>query len=426
MFESICSIPLSSDLFKQALHPIDPVLAVGLAAGHVECFRLPSAKEDENEATAKEGSAHGLLSTTAPTSIIETKWRTRRHKGSCRYVGFDHDGQVLYSTGTDGLVKAASTETGQVIAKIAVPPSPRSQGPDHPTLLHALSPQSLLLATDSCALHIYDIRTPTSLSARPCQTYHPHEDYVSSLTPLRPSDTSTSAFSKQWITTGGTTIALTDIRRGVLVKSEDQEDELLSSLFVDGLRCRSNRSKGEKLVVGSGDGVVTLWEHGVWDDQDERIIVDKNGESLDVLTRIPDGLATGSKSIVVGCGDGTVRIVQLGINKVVGVLRHDLIEAEGVVGLDFDVEGRMLSGGGSTVKIWRELETSDVDDDEEDGEDSSDSNSEAESRAKPGNSKVENRKGVDITSDTTGWDTAKSRKKRKRVQDTGVLEFDLD
>lgn len=155
-----------------------------------------------------------------------------------------------------------------MISKINLPPAPNSK-PDNPTLLHALSPQTLLVATDSAALHLYDLRAPSTLRSKPSQTHRPHDDYISSLTPLPPTEASTSGFSKQWITTGGTTLAVTDLRRGVLVKSEDQEEEFLSSVFVGGLRARPGRSKGEKVVVGSSSGVLTLWERGVWDDQDE-------------------------------------------------------------------------------------------------------------------------------------------------------------
>ena len=249
---------------------------------------------------------------------------------------------VLYSAGTDGILKVASSATGKVITKILTPFDSTSDSPDPPTLLHALSPQTLLLATDSAALHLYDLRTPSSFSkSKPSQTHRPHEDYISSLTPLPPTETSTSGFSKQWVTTGGTTLAVTDLRRGVLVKSEDQEDELLSSVYVGGLPSKPGRSKGEKVLVGSAIGVLTLWERGIWDDQDERIIVDAGiggGDSLDSLVVMPDGVGDGGKNVVVGVGDGTIRIVKLGPNKLVGEpLRHDDIES--VVGLGFDVGG---------------------------------------------------------------------------------------
>lgn len=225
---------------------------------------------------------------------------------------------------------------------------------DAPTILHALSPQTLLVATDSSALHLYDLRIPYSpVSARPEQSHHPHDDYVSSLTPLPPSDTSTSGFSKQWVTTGGTTLAVTDVRRGVMMRSEDQEEELISSAYIGGLPS-SGTSRGEKVVVGGSSGVLTLWEKGAWDDQDERIYVDRGpdgGETLETLTVVPDDLGKG-KMIAVGVGNGLVKFVRIGPNKVVSSVMHD--ETEGVVGLGFDVEGRMVSGGGQVVKVWHE------------------------------------------------------------------------
>lgn len=157
----------------------------------------------------------------------------------------------------------------------------------------------------------------------------------------------------------------------MLVKSEDQEEELLSSVFVGGLPSKPGRSTGEKVLVGNSSGVLTLWEKGVWDDQDERIIVDGGrggGESLDSLVLMPENVGDGGKNVVVGVGDGTIRIVKLGSNKVMGEpLRHDEVEA--VVGLGFDVGGRLISGGGSIVKVWQEKMSLDKDEesDEETG-----------------------------------------------------------
>ncbi|KAA6407460.1 MAG: WD repeat-containing JIP5 [Lasallia pustulata] len=292
--------------------------------------------------------------------------------------------------GGDGVVKAAATEDGRVSAKVAVPRT--GFGIDAPSLLHALSPQTLLLATDSAALHLYDLRVPGEGVAgqRPQLTYRPHDDYVSSLSPLPPSEASTSGFSRQWVSTGGTTLAVTDLRRGVLVKSEDQEEELLSSVFVEGLpakRKNVNGRGGEKVMVGGGSGVLTLWEKGVWDDQDERIVLDK--ESVDVLAVVP-----GSRGeVVAGMGDGKIKVVRLGTNKVVGECRHD--EVESVVGLGFEVGGRMISGGGCVVKVWHEAIEEEGEDivgvgkrgkgsnsDEEDSEDERDSSSDEDKRTK--------------------------------------------
>ena len=265
----------------------------------------------------------------------------------------------------------------------------------------------MLLATDSSALHLYDLRENNlSNGSKPQQTHHPHDDYVSSLTPLPPSDTSTSGLSKQWVTTGGSTLAVTDLRRGVLVRSEDQEEELLSSVFVGGLSAKPGRSKGEKVLVGGGGGVLTLWERGVWDDQDERIIVDRGaagGESLDTITLLPEGVGAGGKIVAVGLGDGRVKFVKLGPNKIVGEVRHD--EVESVVGLGFDVGGRMISGGGQVVKVWHEKI-------EGEGEDEEDKNGVTAKRGVASDSDNDDASNDD--SGDTSEDEPKDRKRKKR------------
>lgn len=116
MFDTVCTLPLSADLFAQAIHPKEPIVSVGLASGHVETFRLPSDEVDSDDDQASTSSSRN------GRGHIDTMWRTRRHKGSCRCLTFGIDGESLYSAGTDGLVKAAKAETGVVENKIAIPP----------------------------------------------------------------------------------------------------------------------------------------------------------------------------------------------------------------------------------------------------------------------------------------------------------------
>ena len=114
MFETICTLPLSSDLFTQDVHPTEPLVAVGLSSGHVQCIKLPplAGEDDEDDGASASDRGYGML---------ETAWRTRRHKGSARALRFSGDGKSLYSAGSDGLVKVAAAKTGQVFSKIAVP-----------------------------------------------------------------------------------------------------------------------------------------------------------------------------------------------------------------------------------------------------------------------------------------------------------------
>ncbi|KAK4947748.1 WD repeat-containing protein jip5 [Elasticomyces elasticus] len=252
------------------------------------------------------------------------------------------------------------TESGKVVGKIAIPQSKGGQDADAPTVLHALSPQTLLLATDAGKLYLHDLRQEgKEMASIASQTWAPHGDeHINALVPLPASEASTSGFPKQWVSVGGTTLAVTDLRKGTIATSEDQEIELTSVTLLQGLK-KGGTSVGEKILVGQGDGVMSLWEKGVWDDLDDRVVIDRGGLSIESLAEVPTGYGRGTlkmneKIVAAGLEDGRVRFLRVGRNGVLNDMdaKHD--EIDGVVALGFDIEGRMISGGGQIVKVWTE------------------------------------------------------------------------
>lgn len=254
---------------------------------------------------------------------------------------------------------------------------------DAPSVIAALSPQNLLLGTDTGKLHIYDLRSPTSDSgkpSRPSQTTRPHSrddtsyaEPLTSLTPLPPTSASTSGTSRTWITTSGSSLAVSDLRKGVVTVSDDQGDVLLSSACVSGLGLSKKRRRldeggsggfGEKILVGGAQGVLTLWDRGQWEDQTGRVVVhrgmagDDDG-TIEAIAAVPDASAGESKSggrrtVVVGLGTGEINFVRLrgGGGDNFGSVRHDETGVDGVATLGFDVYGRLISGGGQILKVW--------------------------------------------------------------------------
>ncbi len=389
MFDTICTLPLPSDLFAQALHPNEPILTVGLSSGHVYTYRLPSDNDspapsstsDEaplpifpppptTNGTGRRSSLntsyrHSSSASENGLGSISTLWSTRRHHGSCRTLTYSLDGRTCFSAGTDGLIKCFDTETGRVTAKYAIP-FDEDANIDGPTVLKIVGESGLLVGTDSGRLELRDLRVGTGAAnghskgkAGMAGIWTPHDtEHVNDLILLPPSETSTSGVPKSCISVGGTTLAVTDFRKGVIAKSEDQDVELTSITLVDGLK-KGGTSVGEKILVGHGDGVVSLWERGVWGDLDERIVVDREGGGVESLVEVPTHLCKGKsklneKIIAAGLEDGRVRFLRVGRNGVLNDwdVKHDDIES--VVGVAFDIAGRLVSGGGQTVKVWAE------------------------------------------------------------------------
>ena len=216
-----------------------------------------------------------------------------------------------------------------------------------------------------------------TLSEKPIRTLRPHKtpqdpnarESISSLIALPPSSTSTSKVSRAFVTTAGTTVAVSDLFKGVVKCSVNQDEELFSSACMP-LPVSNHAKKPSPnhcVLVGQNDGRITLWNASQWEDRVGTVVVcnsDTMPEMATVFddpvvesvaaaprgTRNPEGL------VACGLGNGKIRLAVVDASgkkgKLAGVRTHDEQGIEGVTAVGFDVEGRLISAGGSVVKVW--------------------------------------------------------------------------
>ncbi|KAK9330195.1 WD40-repeat-containing domain protein [Lipomyces starkeyi] len=340
------TISFPSTIFGVAVHPSKPILATGLSTGHVFMHRYAADEDDSDDEKDSDVSSSGEVDdgtggkvTDGEFTEVDRLWRTRRHKGSCRGVAFDEEGAYLYSVGTDSVIKQASPETGQVIAK-------NSHDIDSiPSALIATTTH-VLVGTEKATLHGFDKRT-----VKPAYTFADlHEDYITSISHLAQYQN-----TYHLITTGSTTVTRIDIRKGKLSTSEDQEDEILCSCISYPPNFEYNPNEGrvsnvvipEKrapvtAVMGMATGVLTFWMRDNWEDQQARAIL--SDESIDCIAEYPD------QRIIAGGADGLVRLVDVRRRKAVKEFEHG--GEDGVAAVATDSWGRVISAGGEVVRIW--------------------------------------------------------------------------
>ena len=73
MLDTLCALPLSADLFAQAVHPSEPLVAVGLSSGHVQTLKLPPVDQDGEKL---ETPFHGGRRGSNGTDVVATVWRS--------------------------------------------------------------------------------------------------------------------------------------------------------------------------------------------------------------------------------------------------------------------------------------------------------------------------------------------------------------
>ena len=285
---------------------------------------------------------------------------------------------------------------------------------DSPSVLLALNASNLVLGTDTGAVHVYELRQSKhlassnaplegsskssntissclTLSAKPIKSYRPHRtdddptfaEAIYSITALPPSKTSTSGESRSFVTAAADTLAVCDLHKGVVACSTAQGEELPSLLCCRqsypsrNVETSTGSAAEDTVVVGQSNGTVTFWKRGNWEDRMSSIKVHQEGTTNSRMGLWPDDVsvdclavsgvrdekhgagknpAAQAPLVAAGLGNGLVKFMRISSHGKPSLLLdtvvHENPSIDGVVFVGFDLEGRLITAGGTAVNVW--------------------------------------------------------------------------
>jgi len=252
------------------------------------------------------------------------------HKKSCRAMGFTDDGRRLYSVAKDKSIICVDVETGKLKRRI--------KGAHESPIYSVVVTGDTFIATgdDDGVLKVWDMRTKTStMEMKEC------EDFIS--------DMIVEDNKKIIIAASGEgTLTAFNIRQ--------KRVDLQSELFDSELLCLAKMKHGRKLVCGTSEGVLNIFNWGQWGNISDRFPCSQ--EQVDSVVSVTDNV------LCAGTSDGVIRAVHILPNRVLGVVGQHME--------DFPVESLTQTADQSCVascshdqrvKFWNveELETQTVD-----------------------------------------------------------------
>ncbi|OCF43115.1 WD-repeat protein JIP5 [Kwoniella heveanensis CBS 569] len=259
-------IKLKNQPFDLAFHPTESIVFSSLLTGEVKAWRY-----DDDEGSTS------------------SSWTVRPSKRTARTLAVEEGGANVWVGGKSGNLFQLSCANGNITSE-------REGAHDVPiNRVFCVNENLIASGDDDGVIKLWDPRQPEAL-----RSYSQHFDYISDFTYFED--------KRQLVSTSGDGyLSVTDIRSNKpqpLSVSDDQEDELLSIAQIKG---------GTKAVVGSGLGVLSIWNRKQgWGDCVDRI--PGHPASVDAIVPLtPDCIATGSE-------DGMIRVLQVLPHKFLGVI----------------------------------------------------------------------------------------------------------
>jgi len=237
----------------------------------------------------------------------------QNHKTSCRAIQLNET--RLFSASKDKSLNVIDLETGNIEWKL-------SKAHPNPINTMLLEDNFIFTGDDEGMIKVFDIREKKEI-----RCFKENEDYISDL-----------VYSQNLLlcTSGDGTIAAYNVNQNKMVgRSDNLEDELLSITLL---------RNGTKVVCGSQDGIINIYNWGQWSDISDRF--PGHPGSIDCIARIDDNI------ICTGSSDGLIRIVNILPNKLLGVLgEHEDYPVE-VLTINHDNKYMASCSHEDIVKFW--------------------------------------------------------------------------
>ncbi|XP_060084294.1 WD repeat-containing protein 55-like [Ylistrum balloti] len=275
-------------------HPIKDVIAAGDIDGEVSIHSYSSKGENNTLMTFK------------------------NHKKACRALCFSANGEELYTASKDKSIHIVDMNTGTLKRKL----KKAHESPIYSILV--TGENFLATGDDDGNLKIWDLRT----NKAEMEVKH-NEEFIS--------DMDIDDQHKILIATSGDgTLTAFNIRR----KRMDMQSELFDSELLSLARLKE---KG-KVICGSGEGVLNIFNWGEWGNISDRF--PGHPLSVDCMVAVTDNI------LCTGSSDGIVRAVNILPNRFLGVVGdHDNFPVEN---LSLSHDGNLLASCShdQTIKFW--------------------------------------------------------------------------
>lgn len=241
----------------------------------------------------------------------------KHHKKACRALRFSEDGEKLYTASKDKTIKVVDLNQGSLEKTL--------KGHESPVYSMLVTGDNFLATgDDDGVIKVWDFRTEGAV-----MTLKENEEFISAM----------EIDSQRKIlicTSGDGTLTALNIRRKKLeMQSELFDSELLSLAVIKG---------AQKVVCGSGEGVLNIFNWGQWGNISDRF--PGHPMSVDCMCSLTDDI------VCTGSCDGVVRAVNILPNRFIGVIgQHGDFPVENLT-LSRDKKTLASCSHDQTIKFW--------------------------------------------------------------------------